>query len=149
MNRSYWFIILLALFAGCHSDIVTTRHLKTLTHRCVYIAPIESENPYVGKVLRDVLEKELIRRRVEVCDPNTATIFITGSTIMTLRASPDAGGLGGRKSAAANQAVESVSIAARDNTGRLLLTASYDNREQYTVSKLAREFGQALADKLK
>ena len=146
MNRSYWLIILLALFAGCHSDIVTTRHLKTLTHKCVYITPIESENPYVGKVLRDVLEKELIRRRVEVCDPNTATIFITGSTFMTLRVSPDAGG---RKAAATNQAIESVSIAARDNTGRLLLTASYDNREQYTVSKLAQEFGQALAAKLK
>lgn len=144
MNRLYLFIGLLAIgtLAGCNSDIVCTRQLKALKFKCVYIEPIESQDPYVGKVLRDVLEKEFIRKRVNLCDPNTATIFITGSTFMTSRAS-------GGKYAAANQAIESISVVAKDSSGQILLTASYDNKEQYTASKLAKEFGAALAGKLK
>jgi hypothetical protein len=38
---------------------------------------------------------------------------------------------------------------AKNRNGQILLTASYDNKEQYTASKLAKEFGSALADKLK
>jgi len=151
MNRLWWVIGLLAIgaSAGCNSDIVCTARLKMITDRCVCLEPIQSENPYVGQVLRDVLEKELIRRKVEICDPNSATIFITGSTFMTVRAGPDAGGLRRHKSAAANQAIESVSAVAKDKDGEVLLTASYDNKEQYTASKLAKEFGSALANKLK
>jgi hypothetical protein len=103
----------------------------------------------VGKVLRDVLEKELIRRKIEICNPDTATVFMSGSTFMTLRAGPDAAALGSLKSAAANQAIESVSVVGKDRNGEILLTASYDNREQYTASRLAMEFGSALAEKLK
>ncbi len=151
MNRLYWLIGFLAIgaSAGCNSDIVTTNRLKELSHNCVYIAPIQSENPYVGKVLRDVLEKEFIRRKIELGDPNTATIFITGAAFMTVRAAPDANTLGSNRYAAANQAIESVSIMAKNRNGQILLTASYDNKEQYTASKLAKEFGSALADKLK
>lgn len=144
MNRLHWVIGLLAIvtLVGCNSDIVCTRQLKALKYKCVYIEPIESQDPYVGKVLRDVLEKEFIRKRVNLCDPNTATIFITGSTFMTSRAS-------GRKYAAANQAIESISVVAKDSSGQILLTASYDNKKQYSASKLAKEFGAALAGKLK
>jgi len=151
MNRLFWLVGLLAISvsAGCHSDIVCTKRLKMLTDRCICIEPIESENPYVGRVLSDVLEKEFIRRKIEICEQDTATIFITGSTFMTLRAAPDAGGLGGHKSAAANQAIESVSVIAKDKNGQVLLTASYDNKKQYTASRLAKEFGSALANKLK
>jgi len=151
MNRTYWLIGLLtiAISAGCNSDIVTTRHIKELTHKCVYIAPIQSENPYVGKVLRDVLEKEFIRRKIELGDPNNATIFITGATFMTVRSAPNAKTLGSNRYAAANQAIESVSIMAKDRNGQVLLTASYDNKEQFTASKLAQEFGSALADRLR
>jgi hypothetical protein len=151
MNRFGWITALLAMAisAGCHSDIVCTKSLKQLDEKCVYIAPIEAEDPHVGQVLSEVMQKELIRKKVAVCDENTATILITGSTFMTLRSSADAGGLGKRKSAAANEAIESVSVTARDRQGTILLTASYDNDEQYTASKLAKEFGSALADKLK
>ncbi len=151
MKRLYWLIGLLAIgaSAGCNSDIVTTNRLKEITDKCVYIAPIQSENPYVGKVLRDVLEKEFIRRKIELGDPNTATIIITGATFMTVRAAPDANTFGSNRYAAANQAIESVSIMAKNRNGQILLTASYDNKEQYTASKLAKEFGSALADKLK
>jgi len=41
----------------------------------VYIESLESENPHAGIVVRDVLEKELVRHKIELCDPNTATIF--------------------------------------------------------------------------
>ena len=154
MNRMHWLLALPAVLVigaifGCNSDIVSTEQLKTLEHKCIYIEPIESNNPYVGQVIRDVLEKEFIRRKFELCDPNSATVFISGSTFMTVRSGPDAGGLGSRKSAAANQAIESVSVIAKDCEGRVLLSASYDNRDQYTASRLAKEFGSALTNRLK
>ncbi|MBN2455071.1 MAG: hypothetical protein JXB29_00815 [Sedimentisphaerales bacterium] len=147
MKGFYRRAILLAIvtFSGCHSDIVCTPHLKDLTYRCVHIEPIQSQNPYVGKVLRDVLEKEFIRRKFEICDADTATIHIAGSTFMTLRNADSSSS----KSRASNQAIESVSIIAKDPNGNVLLTASYDNKEQYTASKLAKELGSALANKLK
>jgi hypothetical protein len=37
----------------------------------------------------------------------------------------------------------------KDAEGQLLMSASYDNREQFTASRLAKEFGSAVADKLK
>jgi hypothetical protein len=125
--------------AGCNSDIVCTPRLKMLEHKCVHVAPIESEDPHVGKVIRDVIEKEFMRKKVELCDPNMATVFITGTTFLTVRPAS-------RQTA---EAIESVSLVAKDREGEILLSASYDNKAQYTASKLAQEFGQALAGKLK
>ena len=149
MNKLYWIIGLLVIctFAGCNSDIVSTSRLKELEHKCVYIAPLESEDPQVGKVIRDVIEKELIRRQVELCDPNTATVFITGATFLTARSTSSQTFLAG--SSVSSQSIESVSLVAKDRDGEVLLSASYDNKERYTATKLAREFGQALADKLR
>jgi len=141
MNKLYWLIGLLAIsvFAGCGSDIVTTDRLKMLEHKCVYIAPLESEDPHVGKVIRDVLEKELLRQQIELCDPNTATVLLTGATFLTVR------GTG----AASGQAIESVSLVGKDTNGEMLLSASYDNKERYSASQLAKQFGSALAKKLR
>lgn len=141
MNKLVWLIGLLAIgtCAGCHSDIVCTGRLKMLEHRCVHVAAIESEDPHVGKVLRDVIEKEFMRQEVELGDPNMATVFMTGTTFMTVRA----------ESKNSVQAIESVSVVAKDRDGEILLSASYDNKEQYTASKLAQQFGKALAGKLK
>jgi len=149
MNRLYWFIGLLAIAvsAGCNSDIVTTHRLKELNHKCIYVAPLESEDPQVGKVIRDVIEKEFIRRKIELCDPNTATVFITGATFLTARATASKNLLG--MESASSQAIESVSLVAKDSSGKVLLSASYDNKDRYSASKLAQEFGAALADKLK
>jgi hypothetical protein len=110
-----------------------------LEHKCVHIAPIESQDPHVGKVIRDVIEKEFVRAKIELCDPNMATVFITGTTFLTVRPAS-------RQTA---EAIESVSLVAKDREGEILLSASYDNKAQYTASKLAQEFGQALAGKLK
>lgn len=141
MNKLYWLIGLLAISAsaGCSSDIVSTDRLKMLEHKCVYIAPLESEDPHVGKVIKDVLEKELMRQQIELCDPNTATVLFTGSTFMTVRGS----------ASASSQAIESVSLVGKDTDGEMLLSASYDNKERYSASKLAQQFGSALAKKLK
>jgi len=152
MNRLYFLggLLTISVLAGCgSSDIVCTSGLKALPHKCAYIEPLKSENPYVGKVLRDILEKELIRKKVEICDANSATIFITGSTFMTVRAKAQTGFLGTPKYLTENQAIESVSIIATDKSGEILLSASYDNKEQYTASKLGKEFGSAVANKLK
>jgi hypothetical protein len=110
-----------------------------LEHKCVYVAPIESQDPHVGKVIRDVIEKEFMRKKVELCDPNMATIFISGTTFLTVRPAS-------RQTA---EAIESVSVVAKDKEGEVLLSASYDNKNQYTASRLAQEFGQALAGKLR
>ncbi|OHB61662.1 MAG: hypothetical protein A2168_02770 [Planctomycetes bacterium RBG_13_50_24] len=142
MNKLCWLIGLLvtSILAGCGSeDIVTTNSLKMLEHKCVYIAPLESDDPHVGKVIKDVLEKELMREKIELCDPNTATVLFTGSTFMTVRG-------GG---AASNQAIESVSLVGKDINGEMLLSASYDNKERYSASQLAKQFGSTLAKKLK
>jgi len=129
MNRLYWLIGFLAICvsAGCNSDIVTTNRLKELSHKCIYIAPLESDDPQVGKVIRDVIEKEFIRKKIELCDPNTATIFITGATFLTARATSSGTFLS--TSSYSSQAVESVSLVAKNSNGEVLLSASYDNKD--------------------
>ena len=149
MNRLSWLIGLLMIGAliGCHSDIVCTEHLKKLENKCVYVEPLESEDPQIGKVLRDVLEKEFIRRKVQICDPNDATILISGATFLTVRStSSEALFMGSSDS---RQAIETVSLVAKDPNGLILMSASYDNQERYSAGRLAQEFGAALAGKLK
>jgi hypothetical protein len=136
-----------AVLAGCHSDIVTTGYLKELNQKCVYIAPIQSEDEHVGQVIRDVLEKEFIRRRVDLCDPNSATVVITGATFMTTRGKSSSNLLASSGTTA--QACESVSIAAKDRQNHILLSASYDNSKRETVSQFAKSFGSALAAKFR
>jgi hypothetical protein len=149
MNRCVyvagWLVALVC--AGCNSDIVTTHHLKELGEKRVYIAPLESEDPQVGQVIRGVLEKEFIRRRVALSDPNDATVIITGATFMTTRGK-SAGTLLGSSSSSI-QACESVSVTAKDRENRILLSASYDNKDRCTVSEFARKFGSALAAKFR
>jgi hypothetical protein len=149
MNKLPWFVALLlvGVLVGCNSDIVCTDRLAMLDYKCVYIEPLKSENPQVGEVLRDVLEKELIRRNVEVCDPNNATIFVSGATFLTERSTSDKNFLGA--SSTSSQAIESISLVAKDSTGQVLVSASYDNQERHSASKLAKEFGSALAGKLR
>lgn len=149
MNRLYWFVGFLFIMAaaGCNTDIVCTGRLKTLEYKCVYIAPLESEDPQVGKVLRDILEKELVRRKIQLCDPDSATVLISGATFLTVRAKSNEDWFG--SSSASNEAIESISVVAKDREGELLLSASYDNKKRYTASKLGREFGSTLANKLR
>jgi hypothetical protein len=150
MKKTFAVSVMLALFAGCNTDIVTTKQLKTIKNKCVYVTPIESQDPYVGKVLRDVLEKEFVRKNAQLCDADNATVILTGSAFMTTRSHGETSMLnlfGGKQSSA--QAIESVTITAKDKAGNLLLTASYNNVDQLTASKLAKEFGSTLADKLK
>jgi len=135
--------------AGCHTDIVCTKYLQDLEYRCIHIEPIESENPYVGQVLRDVLEKEFIRQNADLCDANNATVLVSGSTFMTLRAAAVDSGLGRPKTAGSNQTIESVSVTAKNREGQILLSASYDNKEQHTASILGKELGAELASRLK
>ena len=144
MNRLYWLIglFVIGISAGCNSDIVTTNRLKELPHKCVHISPLESDDPQIGKVIRDIIEKEFIRRKIELCDPDRATIFITGATFLTVRANTNQGLIG-------NQAIESVSLVAKNIDGEVLLSASYDNMAQLSATKLAQEFGSAVADKLR
>ncbi len=141
MNKLHWLIGLLAIgvLAGCNSGIVTSPRLKMLEHKCVHISPIESEDPHMGKFIRDIIEKEFMRKKVDVCGPNMATVFITGTTILTVSSAPNQ----------SQQTIESVSVVAKDKDGEILLSASYDNKKQYATSKLARKFGRALAGKLK
>jgi len=144
MNRLYWLIglFVIGISAGCNSDIVTTNHLKAIPNKCVSIAPFESENPQIGKVVRDVIEKEFIRRKIELCDSDTATIFVTGATFLTVRTTTNRGLVG-------DQAIESVSLVAKNINGEVVLSASYDNKDRLSASKLAQEFGSAVADKLR
>ncbi|MBL7188672.1 MAG: hypothetical protein ISS70_20295 [Phycisphaerae bacterium] len=142
MSKLHWFMGLLAVgvCAGCgNSDIVVTDRLKMLEHKCVHISPIQSEDPHVGQVIKEVIVKEFVRKKIDFCDPNMATVFMTGTTFLTVRSA----------SRQSQQAIESVSVEARDRDGEILLSASYDNKKQYTASRLAKNFGKALAGKLR
>lgn len=147
MKKALLICVFLAFLAGCHTDIVTTRYLKAVNPKCVHIASIESEDPYVGKVIQGVLKKEFIRKKVQLCDPNSATVILTGSTFLTTRSTGKTDWFGSKESS--SEAIESLTITAKDPNGNILLTASYDNAEQLTASKLTQEFGSALANKLK
>ena len=150
MKKAFAIGVFLTLFAGCNSDIVTTKYLNAVKNKCVYITPIESQDPYVGKVLKDVLEKEFVRKNIQLCNAETANVILTGSTFLTTRAHGETSMLnlfGGKQSSA--QAIESVTITANDRLGNILLTASYNNVDQQTASKLAQDFGSTLADKLR
>jgi hypothetical protein len=149
MKRLHWLFALfvIGIFAGCNTDIVCTKRLKILDRKCVYLAPLDSENPNIGKVLRDVIEKEFVRGDIEICDPNTATIFITGATFLTARSKSSQTFISG--SFTSSQAIESVSLIAKDKTGEILMSASYDNKNRYSASKLGKEFGSELAKRLK
>jgi hypothetical protein len=140
-------LVLLGLIVGCSADIVCTERLAMLETKCVYIAPLASDNPQIGKVLRDVLEKELIRREVGVCGADDATVLISGATFLTVRSTSNDNLLGGSTMSA--QAIESVSVIAKDREGEILMSASYDNEQRYSASRLAKEFGSALAIKLR
>jgi hypothetical protein len=108
MNRLCWLIGLLAIAAstGCNSDIVTTRGLKELNHKCVHLESIESDDPHVGKVIRDVIEKEFVRRNIELCNSDTATVFITGATFLTENAESNGSFFGIGSSSSSTQAIE-------------------------------------------
>lgn len=141
MYRFYWLLSLIALgiCAGCHSDIVVTNRMKSLEKKCVHVSPIQSEEPHIGKVLRDVIVKEFVRSKVELCNPDAANVFLTGTTFLTVRT----------VSGESRQAIESVSVEARDKEGKILMSASYDNKEQYSASRIGSEFGKALSGKLR
>ncbi len=150
MKKIYLIIAIMSLFIGCNSDVVTTKELKGIKNKCVYVSAIESQDPYVGKVLKDVLEKEFIRKRVVLCDAENCNIVLTGSTFLTTRSHGETSMLnlfGGKQDSA--QAIESVTITGKDKSGNILLTASYNNADQQTASKLAQDFGSTLADKLR
>jgi hypothetical protein len=150
MKKIFAISMMLAFCAGCNTDIVTTKHLKTIKPKYVYVNPIESQDPYIGKVVKDILEKEFIRKRVQLCDAENANVILTGATFLTTRSKGETSFLnlfGGKQTSA--QSIESMSISAKDRAGNVLLTASYNNADQQTASKLAQDFGSKLADKLR
>lgn len=140
-------LLIVNILAGCRSDIVCTKRVKELTSKCVYIEPLKTEDLYIGKVLRDVVEKEFVRKGFEICDANGATILISGAAFLTQRSAANKNFLGASETS--SQAIESVSLVVKNRAGEILATASYDNNERYTASKLATEFGCELANKLK
>ena len=149
MNRIYCYVglLIIVISAGCNYDIVTSKRLKELDYRCIYVAPIDSEEPQIGQVIKDVIEKEFMRKKVKLCDPNNATIFMTGSTFLTAKAVSS--GTIIMSSSYSSQSIESVTLVAKDSNGEMLLSASYDNKDRLGASKLAQELGSAIADKLR
>jgi hypothetical protein len=101
----------------------------------------------MGQVLRDVLIKEFVRDQIAICDKEGATVIITGSAFMTNLSKSNQNFLGG--SACTSEAIESVSLIASDRDGKILASASYDNKGRKSASKIGRELGNVLAEKLR
>ncbi|MFI4910486.1 MAG: hypothetical protein ACIAQZ_02325 [Sedimentisphaeraceae bacterium JB056] len=135
------------LAGGCSYDVVTTRHLEQVPFRCVYVEPVDAPNVQMGKVLSDVIMKEMIRKEIAICERDAATVIITGSAFMTTQSKSNQNFLGG--SGCTNEAIESVSLIAEDKDGKILASASYDNKDRKSASNLARELGSVLAEKLR
>lgn len=137
----------IVFLSGCHCDIVCTEHVNLLTRKAVCIEPLTTEDPSVGKVLRDAIEKEFVRRSFEVCDSNNATIFISGSAFLTEQSKSKADFFS--DTSVSSVAIESVSLVAKDPKGQILASATYDNTKRYSASRLAKQLGSALANRLK
>jgi hypothetical protein len=142
-------LVSVCLICGCHSDIVCTNNLKAIEHKCVYIEDLKTEDPSIGKVLRDVIEKEFVRKRFDICDPNHATVLISGAAFLTNQSKGSQNPLFLGGSTTASQAIESISLIAKNNKGEILASASYDNVDRQSASKIATEFGKDVANKLK
>ncbi len=139
-------LVLLAI-AGCNTDIVVTPQLKQIEHKCFYLEPLNTKNDSIGQVLRDVIEKEFVRQSFELCNEGDASILISGSAFLTARTEGSNNFFGGNT--LSTQAIESISLTAKDRSGKLLATASYDNNDRLSASKLGMKFGRDLANKLK
>jgi fluoride ion exporter CrcB/FEX len=144
-------VLFLLVIAGCNSDIVRNKKVKLDSPKSVYIEPLKTEDTHIGLVLRDVIEKEFVRSGFALNDSNSATILISGTAFLTER-SKSSGNfvlfLGG-SSAKSTSAIESVSLVAKNRSGQIIATASFDNSESFTASRLATEFGHAFSNSLK
>jgi len=149
--KKIYFVLFLFLIAGCNYDIVRNKNVKLEEAKCVFIEPLKTQEPHIGAVLRDVIEKEFVRNGFVLCDANGATIFISGTAFLTERSKSSENFvlfLGGA-SAKSSSAIESVSLIAKNKAGQIIATASYDNSESFTASRLATEFGRAFSSQLK
>jgi hypothetical protein len=142
-------LVPICFICGCNSDIVCTDNLKKLERKCVYIEDLTTEDPSIGKVLRDVIEKEFVRKRFEICDQNNATVLISGAAFLTQQSKGSQNPLFLGGSTTGSQAIESISLIAKNNKGEILASASFDNVDRRSASKIATEFGNAVAGKLK
>ena len=149
MRKSAWPAGLACLIAlgGCYSDIVVSPKLRAVKSKCVYVEPFTARNSQIGEVLRDVVTKEFLRHRVNLCDKDNATLFVSGAAFLTERARGREGWFG--VSSQTTEAIESLSLTVKDNRGHTVASASYDNVERFTASRLAREVGGALAGHLR
>lgn len=144
-------VLFFASIAGCNYDIVRNKTVKLDEPKTVFIEPLKTEDEHIGIVLRDVIEKEFVRKGFCLSDADNATILISGSAFLTERSKSSQNFvlfLGGGSSNS-NNAIESVSLIAKNRQGRILATASYDNSQSFTASKLGTEFGRAFSEKLR
>lgn len=152
MNKKILMLVsLLASVSGCNYDIVRNKAVKLDEPKFVFVESLKTEDEHIGIVLRDVIEKEFARKGFALSDANSATILISGSAFLTERSKSSQNFvlfLGG-SSSNSNNAIESVSLIAKNRAGQLLATASYDNSGSFTASKLGSEFGRAFSEKLR
>jgi hypothetical protein len=134
-------LLILILIAGCNYNVVRNKDVKLDTPKCVCNERLKIEDPNIGTVFHNAIEKEFVRCGFELCRHNTATILISGSASLTERST--AGG-----SLNSEQTIESVSLTAKNKTGQILATVSYDNTKRLPTSRLAAELGRAIAKKL-
>ena len=148
-------MMMMLAVGGCYSDVTVTKELKTLDRKCIHIGQIDCNNPRVAKILRDCLQKEFIKAKLDVCDEDTATMIMTGDVFMTTEkefagsgwfGSYGSGGYVGGKEALA---IDSTSFQVKTKDGRLLAVASYNNWVRERVERVGHFLGYDLASKLK
>jgi len=134
-------LLTLILITGCNYNVVRNKSVKLDTPKCICNERLKIDDPNIGNVFHDAIEKEFVRCGFKLCRHTNATILISGSASLTPR--PIAGG-----SSDSGQTIESVSLIVKNRAGQILVTASYDNTPGITTSRLAAELGRAIAQKL-
>ena len=96
----------------------------------------------------EVLEKEFMWWELGACTAEEATLFVSGS-IDTLGINTTRKKFLRPLEEISRESISSVSLVAKDNTGHVVLSLSYDNQDRRSTIQLGRMMGRELAKKLK
>jgi hypothetical protein len=150
--RTFFNIIPVAsmlVLSGCHMDVMVDRErLAEVGLRCVHIGPLASANEPLAQVVRDVLEKEFMRREMGPCTAEEATLLMSGS-IDALSINTTRKKFLGPLEETSRESISSVSLVVKDREGSVVLSMSFDNQDRHSAIHLGRMLGRDLAKKLR
>lgn len=155
MKRVFVASLLVCSIYGCYSDIAVTEKFKSLEQKRIYVGQIECDNPRVGEILQDCIQKEFVKAKLDISNQDDATMIIGGSVFITPKKDISGTGVFGEYGGGVYGAgkekilIDSVSLQVKAKDGTLLAIASFNNWADLNVEEVGRYLGGDLANKLK